>query len=122
MLEFAASLPPVFKVQGKETKRVLKAAFARELPPEIIHRKKAGFPVPYEGWLRNGLNGQVRDLLLADRAVSRGYFKKSEINRLLDADLMHGGYSKEIFALLAVELWFHAFVDNPVQPAASTVV
>src|ERR1039458_6997916 len=48
VLEFAASLPPAFKVRGKETKRILKSAFARVLPPEVINRKKAGFPVPYE--------------------------------------------------------------------------
>src|SRR5205823_9353124 len=28
LLEFAASLPPEFKVRGKQTKRILKAAFA----------------------------------------------------------------------------------------------
>ena len=122
VLEFAASLPPAFKVQGKETKRVLKAAFAKELPPEIIHRKKAGFPVPYEGWLRNGLNGPMRDLLLADRALGRGYFKEAEVRRLLDADAQTGRYSKEVFGLMAVELWFRAFSDSPAQPACKSVM
>ena len=121
VLEFAASLPPSFKVQGRETKRVLKAAFAKVLPPEIIQRKKAGFPVPYEGWLRNGLNGQVRDLLLADRALARGYFKKAEVHRLLNVDARQGGYSKEVFALLVVELWFRTFVDNLVSPISTAV-
>ena len=46
LLEFAASLPPGFKVQGRKSKHVLKAAFAGILPAEVIHRRKAGFPVP----------------------------------------------------------------------------
>ena len=42
VLEFAASLPPDFKVRSKETKRVLKSAFRRVLPEEIIEAEKGG--------------------------------------------------------------------------------
>ena len=60
VLEFAASLPPDFKVCGRETKRILKATFAKSLPEEILQRKKAGFPVPYESWLRGAAEGKSR--------------------------------------------------------------
>lgn len=112
VLEFAASLPPAFKVRGKETKRILKAAFAKALPEEVINRKKAGFPVPYETWLRTGLKGGVEDLLVSNRALSRGYFKKAEVHRLLEANARSGRYSKEVFSLLAVELWHRQFADT----------
>lgn len=46
--EFAESLPTEYKVWGGETKRALKAAFARVLPARVLTRKKAGFPVPYQ--------------------------------------------------------------------------
>ena len=111
VLEFAASLPTEFKVKGKETKRILKAAFARVLPPEVLNRKKAGFPVPYENWLRNGLKNKVADILLSNRALSRGYFQKAEVKRLLQTSARVGGYTKEVFSLLAVELWHCLFVD-----------
>ena len=85
LLEFAASLPTGYKVSGGETKRVLKAAFARELPDAILSRKKAGFPVPYGNWLRGPLAGRVRDVLLSDRARSRGYFQPRGVEQLLAA-------------------------------------
>jgi asparagine synthase (glutamine-hydrolysing) len=116
VLEFAASLPTEFKVKGRETKRILKAAFARVLPPEVLNRKKAGFPVPYETWLRNGLKNKIADVLLSERALSRGYFQKAAVNRLLQADARNGGYAKEVFSLLAAELWHQQFVDA--APAA----
>lgn len=116
ILEFAASLPADFKVCGKETKRILKAAFARVIPEEILDRKKAGFPVPYETWLRNGLKAGIEDLLLSQRSVSRGYFKKAEVGRLLKANAEKGGYAKEIFSLLTVELWFMQFVEASLSP------
>jgi asparagine synthase (glutamine-hydrolysing) len=79
VLEFAASLPAEYKVEGKHTKRVLKAAFAKELPQQVLRRKKAGFPVPYASWLRGVLKDAIYDILLSDRAVCRGYFKRNEI-------------------------------------------
>ena len=128
VLEFAASLRPECKVRGKETKRVLKAAFAQVLPPEILTRKKAGFPVPYESWLRKGLRKRVEDTLLSTGAAARNYFDKTEVRRLLAANARDGKYGKEVFSLLALELWHREFCDakprpsdtNPVEVQAET--
>ena len=113
VLEFAASLRPECKVRGKETKRVLKAAFAKVLPPENIHRKKAGFPVPYEDWLRNGLKNRITDTLLSERAVARNFFRTSQLTRLLESNSRAGGFGKEVFSLLSLELCLRAFADQP---------
>jgi len=119
ILEFAASLPPRFKVNGKQTKLALKAAFAENLPPEILNRKKAGFPVPYGNWLRNGLAGKVYETLLSDRARARGYFRTAKVEQLLAANAGSGKFAKEVFSLLMVELWHRAFVDPAIDVAKS---
>lgn len=111
ILEFAASLPPEFKVKGKQTKRVLKAAFAKVLPEDILSRKKAGFPVPYAHWLGGELAVDVRDLLLSERALGRGYFRSGEVQRLLQSCVDDGKGAKEVFSLLALELWHRQFSD-----------
>jgi asparagine synthase (glutamine-hydrolysing) len=112
VLEFAASLPPEFKVRGRETKRILKATFAKMLPEEIIKRKKAGFPVPYESWLRGELKKKVEEVLLSERSLARGYFQKAEVRRLVAANADTGRFAKEIFCLLVLELWHRAFLDE----------
>ena len=112
VLEFAASLPAEYKVEGKQTKRVLKAAFARELPQQVLRRKKAGFPVPYASWLRGVFKSSIQDVLLSDRAASRGYFKRNEIARIFRANSHNGNYSRELFSLLTLELWHQQFVDQ----------
>jgi asparagine synthase (glutamine-hydrolysing) len=114
VLEFAAALPVDFKVRGGETKRVLKAAFAGVLPPEVLIRRKAGFPVPYESWLRHIFKNEIKDVLLSDRALSRGFFQKGEVSRLLQANVDRGNHAKEIFSLLVLELWHRQFADSPV--------
>jgi asparagine synthetase B (glutamine-hydrolysing) len=34
-----------------ETKRVLRRAFSGALPPEVVARKKASFPLPFTEWI-----------------------------------------------------------------------
>ena len=108
VLEFAASLPDEFKVRGSETKRLLKSTFANILPPEIVQRKKVGFPVPYAAWLRGPLRKRVEDLLLSDEARGRGYFREGQVSRLLAAHAETGRFGPQVFCLLVTELWHRA--------------
>ncbi len=112
ILEFAASLPSSYKVHGFSMKHILKETLGDSIPQEIIKRKKAGFPVPYNTWIRNGSLEFIREVLLDDRSQSRGYFRKETVERLLRANSNGSDYSKEIFSLLVLELWFRLFIDR----------
>jgi asparagine synthase (glutamine-hydrolysing) len=111
VLEFAAALPPAYKVKGRATKRVLKRAFRRRVPDEILHRKKTGFPVPFGTWLRNDLHEFVSDTLLNSKALSRGYFRREGIECFLKANRADGACPGEIFGLLVLELWHQQFLN-----------
>jgi asparagine synthase (glutamine-hydrolysing) len=122
ILEFAASLPQNFKVHGFTTKYIAKKALSGRVPREILDRKKAGFPVPYEKWLRLDLKDWVHDLLLDSRTTARGYFQKSAVEQMLADDIRSGGYSKEIFDLAVLELWHREFLEKgkpALQPQSS---
>ncbi len=54
VMEFAARLPADLKLRGRQGKFLLKKAFEPMLPNEILYRKKMGFGVPINRWLRNG--------------------------------------------------------------------
>ena len=111
VLEFAAGLPPDFKVRGLATKRILKKAFANQIPGPIIARRKMGFPVPIRRWLQGDLNAYVRDHLLSDRSVGRGYFRRGAIEALLTHCSQGRPVAHEVFSLLALELWHRHFID-----------
>jgi asparagine synthase (glutamine-hydrolysing) len=111
-LEFAASLPENFKVRGFTTKYIAKQALRNRVPQEILHRKKVGFPVPYDSWMRNELKDWVRDILLDRETISRGYFKRSSVEYLIDQDLKFHNYPKEILSLVSLELWHRSFVNK----------
>jgi asparagine synthase (glutamine-hydrolysing) len=112
VLEFAASLPPNLKLNGRKTKYILKKALSKKIPGEICNRKKAGFPVPYESWLRNDLKDIVWGVLTDRKTINRGYFRRSAVENLLEANENGANHSKEIFSLLNLELWQRTFLDR----------
>ncbi len=116
ILEFAASLPQHYKVSGLELKRVLKRALNQSVPKEILKRKKTGFPVPYDKWMRNELNDFVFDTVLSSNSAALTYFCKKTLTDLLTSNQQGKGCPKEVFSLLVLELWHNRF--TPILPFA----
>ena len=112
VLEFAAALPRNCKLRGLNTKYLLKKALSRRLPRAIIKRKKTGFPVPYESWIRGEFKDAFRDILLDRRTLQRGYFEKSAIESLLESNSNGRNCSKELFSLVVLELWHRTFLEQ----------
>lgn len=110
LLEFAATLPENFKVRGLTTKYILKKALRDRIPKEILRRRKAGFPVPWESWLRGELKDWVSGVLFDRETLSRGYFERSAIEDLARQNARYGTYSKELLSLVSLELWHRAFL------------
>ena len=116
VLEFAAALPAHYKVHGWRLKRVLKAAVAPLVPAPILQRPKAGFPVPYDRWLRHELRDYLRDTLLSADALSGAWVSRRVCARLLDAHQRGEPVGKDVFSLLVLELWQRQFLGR--RPAA----
>ena len=124
VLEFAASLPAHYKLRGFSLKYILKRALAKRVPAAILKRKKAGFPVPYESWMRGDLKDWLSGILLDRETSARGYFRKSTVEKLLSENAGSGRYSKELFSLAVLELWHRQFLGDerpsvPVSPEPS---
>jgi asparagine synthase (glutamine-hydrolysing) len=117
-LEFAATLPENFKVRGLKTKFLAKKTLEGLVPQEILDRKKAGFPVPYARWMRTELKDWVRDILFDRESMNRGYFDKNSIEQMVKQDSDGGSYPKEIFSLVALELWHRQFLTPKKGPEA----
>ena len=112
VLEFAASLPPHFKVRGWSTKRILKAALEDSIPRAILTRKKTGFPVPYHRWLKKELKEFVFDTILNQNSALSTYFSKDALFNLLQTHQRGEDCSQEVFCLLILELLHQQFVNG----------
>jgi asparagine synthase (glutamine-hydrolysing) len=112
VVEFATNLPDDFRRRGRDGKYLLKKLMESRLPPDIIYRKKQGFPVPIASWFRGPLYDRVSEVLLDDRTRRRGYFQPRYLEDTL-ATHRRGrqDLSRRIFALLTLELWHRKYVD-----------
>lgn len=110
VIEFAASLPESFKVRGWTTKRILKAALKETVPPEIIQRKKTGFPIPYDSWLRRDLQPVIRDYLQNQKGIEHEFFEQKAITRLIEEFFETGHHCKTVCCLIILRLCEEMFV------------
>ncbi|GAB4114331.1 MAG: amidotransferase 1, exosortase A system-associated [Acidobacteriota bacterium] len=115
VLEFAASLPPEFKVSGWSMKRVLKAVLKERVPSPILLRKKTGFPVPYERWLAGLRGGELAELGPGRaNATTRWFFNRlplMEWEREGDKNGDRPGL-RDLFALVILDLTCHQLMSS----------
>ncbi len=117
VVELASSLPSHWKVHGCQTKYILKKALEGFLPKNILYRKKMGFGIPLQKWLKHDYHDKIRSLLLSQQCLSRGYFHREGLTRMLDEHHSgHRDHGYRIWALLMLELWFRVFVDKTLSP------
>ena len=113
LVEFATALPPRLKLRGFKTKWILREAVRTILPPEILTRRKMGFPVPFAMWMRDSWQPVVRDILLDRRTRERGIIEPQAVEQLMTA---HASGRQEgadaIWSLLNLELWYRTFIDG----------
>jgi asparagine synthase (glutamine-hydrolysing) len=112
VVELAMRIPVSLKLRAGRGKAILRDAFARDLPVGVIRRRKAGFGLPLDHWLRHELAGYCRDLLLDSRTLSRGIFSREGIETIL-RDHVKGRENREdaIWALVMLEHWFRSALD-----------
>jgi asparagine synthase (glutamine-hydrolysing) len=119
VVELGLSLPDHLKQHGREGKVALRRAFAEELPPEVAVRGKSGFGVPLAAWFRGELRPLARELLLDERARSRGWFAAAAVERLLDEHATErADHGHRLWTLVMLELWQRTHVDGAVPALA----
>lgn len=108
LLEYVAALPDGYKLHGRTTKAVLRAAFADVIPDDVQQAPKRGFGVPLDAWFRGELRDYVRDTLLASSARSSSYLSRPFVQRLVDDHLAgRGNHGHKLWTLLTFERWLN---------------
>jgi len=135
LVEFASTIPIKYKLKWRSplhqaksvftnsfnasenldhSKYILRKLGAKSLPAEIIARRKKGFPVPLDNWINNGMINHAKEILLDDKTRSRGLFRHSQLEKLLNnkQSLDYDFWGKKIWMIMNVELWHREFIDK----------
>jgi asparagine synthase (glutamine-hydrolysing) len=126
LVEFAATVPARFRLNGGTTKYLFKQAMRGVLPDSIIDRQKHGFAVPIARWFRGELAGFARDVLLSDTCRQRGILDTRFVEKLLQLNAQGRDLDLQLWTALSFEMWCRRFLDSSpatavlAQPASLT--
>ncbi|HVH70582.1 MAG TPA: asparagine synthase (glutamine-hydrolyzing), partial [Candidatus Dormibacteraeota bacterium] len=121
LVEFAASLPQNLKLRRFTRKYLLKKVSKAWLPPEILNRKKQGFPMPTSQWLRKEARVFMRDVLSASALKRRGLFHPPFVEKLMsEHERGFADHGSMLWGLMNVELWQRIFMDSQVRQERTT--
>lgn len=107
LVEFAATIPPRFKLKNGQRKYLLKKVALEYLPKNIINLPKQGFASPVNSWLRGELRGMAHDLLSNSQLIKENLFQKPYIDKLLQehaSKKINNG--NKIWSLVNLEIWY----------------
>ena len=117
MLELALSIPQRYRSGKEQTKIALRGAALKQLPDSVAKRKKLGFPVPLNDWLRQDkYAAMVREKFTGP--VAEQFFNTAELCRLLDDHV--AGRAKnmtKIWSIYSFILWYELYFVNDAPPA-----
>lgn len=112
-LEIALSIPSHWKVRSGQGKWIFKKMLERSLPGSILHRRKMGFDIPLDQWLRVNLRDNLEDALRSGGPLDT----LININeaRLLAARQRRGehGLGQRVWALLVLANWMEKYTRGP---------
>lgn len=85
LVDLTMDIPRELKIDGYQTKHLLKQALRGVIPDEIIDRKKMGFAAPAADWLRGDFGREVEGMVLGSPlAATGGPLRADAIKRAFD--------------------------------------
>ena len=98
LVGFAAGLTTDQLLKGGP-KRMLREAFADDLPAWVFKRKKMGFAVPIGEWFRKELRPMLHDHLFATDSFAAGHFNRNVVERMMEEhETRRADHSQRLYA------------------------
>ena len=114
LMELTATMPSEFKVRNGSKKWMLKELFESRLPKGLAHRRKQGFELPVDNWLRGPLQEQVREVVLKPDAAIGQYISTEHASRIFDAHCRRTGrHGQLLWSLLVLGRWLEKWGSGP---------
>jgi asparagine synthase (glutamine-hydrolysing) len=118
--EWTAGLPADLKRNGAQGKRVLKRAFAAQLPRDVVHRPKQGFVLPIARWFRGPLAEHVRLIATGTRLSETGWFERAYLRQLVEQHQSgRWDHSRALWSLTMFDAFLRRVHDAPATAAAA---
>jgi asparagine synthase (glutamine-hydrolysing) len=113
LVEFVSSIPSGLKLKGWEKKHILIKSLEGVLPHSILDRRKQGFSIPLDKWLRGPLREFLEMHLSASSLKEIGLFNDVTVRRMLvEHDRGERNFETQLWAILVFVLWFKTYMKG----------
>jgi asparagine synthase (glutamine-hydrolysing) len=110
LVEFALSVPDEYRIHNGIEKYVLREAFRTILPNSVIERKKQGFNLPMDIWIKKDLSPLVSEYLSPTKIRENGFFNEEVLSEILYMHNHQGArFERIIFSVLMLQMWWESF-------------
>jgi asparagine synthase (glutamine-hydrolysing) len=118
LIDFLATVPASLKLRRMTGKYLLRTLMRGRIPDAIIDRRKQGFGVPVNSWLRSSLAPLLREYMAPSRLAAGGVFDPGVVTRLVDehVDGRHD-HGHQLWPLLLFELWRERWLEESTEVA-----
>lgn len=114
LVEFAARLPVSQKLAKGETKYLLKKIAHSYIPEKYFAKRKKGFSIPINTWLKGDLLPLVNDYLSPALIKKQGILNPLAVQWQLDNFLNRNGSGYPVWSLLVFQLWVERWKNKAV--------
>ena len=106
LVEFAASLPVSLKIRGLQKKYLLKQAYKKHLPAEVLHQKKRGFNAPVSHWIIGLIKPYYEDIIENGGPLFETVLCRKKIQSLYERhNRKIQDHGLQLYALIMLHLW-----------------
>lgn len=113
VVEFAATIPSMYKMHGMTKKYVLVKALEGLLPQNILARRKQGFSIPLSDWLRGPLREMVHAHLSPASLKRVGLFNVHAVEKLVHEHEGHiRNHETKLWLVLNLVLWHELYMHQ----------
>ena len=105
-VEFAATIPSNLRLNGMQTKYILKEAMKNKIPKSVLYKRKQGFTMPLKHWARKELKDIFIEKLSEENLNKIGNINPAYANKLLSMHLSgNADCHRKLWALLSFVEW-----------------
>lgn len=114
-VNFVQKIPSQYKISIFNNKIILKNLFKKDIPRTILLRKKQGFNVPINNWMKTTYINELEKI--KKNNLIKQYLNENEVESIINKFLNgNNKYERQVWSLLNLHLWFEEnekFIQTP---------
>lgn len=120
VVEYSFRIPPDYKNDHGNQKRIIKDIVYDYFPKEIMERPKSGFGIPLDKWMRTVLKERIMDWTNRDYLFKQGIFNPDNVCLFISEYMENGDQGKNsgrnfsmfVWAYFIFQQWYDRYMCN----------